>query len=413
MLGCFAACREREAAHESKPKPTTSAPGVNAKPEASSAAASSAAASTKRGPDVARPTTRLSAGSGPFVIDQPVDIAPSGPATPHELGVVMVDRQDKVVVARRGKAVSGERSAPTAITAIERKREDFVAYARGPTLVSDFAYWVRKGQLVRARIDGSGATEVLASDARNGTRVSGSKGVAGALIAYITTPNSQGALQAKLWIEGGKSLDLTPEGAGTSSVAWVPQKNGWMVLSLDGRSGMTPLHARRVTAEGPNIKLGPDVVIWVGASAQATTEVFAAATDDDVWAFVPIEQDVTHFGLAQIPVGAEPRMDAQVTFATYPSGLNTAPAAAASVCGKTTVAFAQPVDEKPNAQQELIVGTPGKDGLQGGEVVAKARSFADASLSSVPGGGLLVYNAEHRIWAVSLRCRHSAAKGPG
>jgi hypothetical protein len=348
-----------------------------------------------------------------LVIDEPVDIAPSGPATPSELGVVMVDRQDKVVVARRGKAASGERSAPTAISALTRKREEFVPYARGPALAGDFAYWVRKGQLVRARIDGTGTTEVLASDARNGTRVSGSKGGNGALIAYITTPNSQGALQAKLWVEGGKTLDLTPEGAGTSSVAWVAQKSGWMVLSLDGRSGMTPLHARRVTAEGTSIKLAPDVVVWVGASAQATTEVFAAATDDDVWAFVPIEQDVTHFGLAQIPVGSEPRMDAPVTFASYPNGLNTAPASAASVCGKTSVVFAQPVDEKPNAQQELILATPGKDGLEGGVVVAKARSFADASLASVPGGGLLVYNAEHRTWAVSLRCRHSGAQGPG
>lgn len=348
------------------------------------------------------------------MIDTPTDIAPSGPATPHNLGVVMVDRQDKVLLARRDATAAGQRSASTAVKPLDRKREDFVPYARGPALVRDYAYWVRKGQLVRARLDGSGGTEVLASDARNGTRVSGSAfGAGGALIAYITPPNAQGALLAKLWVEGGKSLDLTPEGAGTSSVTWVEQSNGWMALSLDGRSGMTPLHARRITPNGASVSLLPDVVIWIGASAQATTEVFAAATGDDVWAFVPIEQDVTHFGLAQIPVGAEPHMDVQATFATYPNGLNTAPVAAASLCGKTAVAFAQPVDEKPNASQELILGTLGKDGLEGGEVVAKARSFADASLAPVQGGGLLVYNAEHRTWAVSLRCRPSAAKGPG
>jgi hypothetical protein len=362
--------------------------------------------SAKRAPEVSRPTARLSAGGGPFLIDEPADIGPSGPASPHETGVVMVDRQDKVVVARRGRSATQARRAPTAVTALQRKREDFVAYARGPALVGAFAYWVRKGQLVRARLDGSGAPEVLAGDARNGTRVVGSQGLGvAALVAYITPPDAKGALHAKLWVEGGKSLDLTEDGAGASSVALVLQKTGWTVLTLDGRSAMTPLHARRVTSKGNGVTLGADLVAWIGASAQATTEVFAAATDDDVWAFVPIEQDVTHFGLAQIEIGKEPRLDVPASFTSYPNGLNTAPAAAASICGRTTAVFAQPESAAANAPQELRIAAIGKDGLEAGEVVAKARSFADASLAQVTGGGLLVYNAEHRTWAVSLRCK--------
>jgi hypothetical protein len=351
----------------------------------------------------------VSAGSGPFVIDEPADIAPSGPATPHEIGVVMMDRQDKVLVARRGRPSTQAQRAPTAVSALDRKREDFVPYARGPAVVGDFAYWVRKNELVRARLDGSGALQVLASDARNGTRVVAGQGLGvSALVAYITRPDAQGALHAKLWLEGGKTLDLTPEGAGSSSVTMVAQKTGWMALSLDGRSGMTPLHARRITPQGSGVTLAADVVVWVGASAQATTEVFAAATDDDVWAFVPIEQDVTHFGLAQIGIGSEPRMDVPVTFASYPNGLNTAPAAAASLCGRTTAVFAQPESATPEASQELILAALGKDGLEAGEVVAKAKSFADVSLAPVSGGGLLVYNAERRVKAVSLRCRQAA-----
>ena len=416
LVALFAgsACRERDTAGEIRPqRAAASAPTASAKNQSEAPIPSRASPAKKRGPDVARPTARLEQGTGPFVIDEPVPVGPAGPATPHDLGVVMIDRRDGVVIARRGKAASGERSAATAVSALNRKREDFVAYARGPALVGDFAYWVRRGELVRARIDGTGGSEVLASDARNGTRVSGSRGPQGALIAYITTPNAQGALRARLWVEGGPSLALTPEGAGTSSVAWVAKKNGWMVLSLDGRSGMTPLHARSVTADSAGVQLAPDIVIWVGTSAQATTEVFGAATEDDVWAFIPIERDMTHFGLAQIPVGAEPHLDTPATFATYPNGLNTAPAAAASLCGRTVVAFAQPIDAKPNAAQELILSTVGSDGLAGGEVVATARSFADASLAVVPNGGLLVYNAEHRTWALSLRCRRSAAKKPG
>lgn len=340
------------------------------------------------------------------MVDEPADVAPSGPATPHESGVVMMDRQDKVMIARRGRLSTATHRAPTSITALDRKKEDFVPYARGPAVVGDFAYWVRKNELVRARLDGSGALQVLASDARNGTRVVGGSGLGvSALVAYITRPDSQGALHSKLWLEGGKTLELTPEGAGSSSVAMVAQRAGWMVLSLDGRSGMTPLHARRITPQGNGVSLAADVVVWVGASAQATTEVFAAATDDEVWAFVPIEQDVMHFGLAQIGVGSEPRMDVPVTFASYANGLNTAPAAAASICGRTTAVFAAPESAAPGAPQELMLAALGKDGLEAGEVVAQAKSFADVSLAAVTGGGLIVYNAERRIQAVSVRCR--------
>jgi hypothetical protein len=74
------------------------------------------------------------------------------------------------------------------------------------------------------------------------------------------------------------------------------------------------------------------------------------------------------------------------------------------------VVFAQPESATPNAPQELFLAAVSKDGLEAGEVVAKARSFADASLSATSGGGLLVYNAEHRTWAVSLRCRAAGAK---
>jgi hypothetical protein len=305
---------------------------------------------------------------------------------------------------------NGAAPGKPSFNAVDRPRTEFLSVGRGPALVGGFAYFIREGNLVRARIGAEAEPEQLVKDARKGARVAGVEGPDGApLVAFITTPDASGAPHAKLW-SNGKVLDLTPEGAGASSVALVSSPSGYMAITLDGRSGMTPLHARKLRRDKPgSVALGPDVVAWVGASATATTEVFATATGDDVWAFVPIEQDLTHFGLAQIHVGAEPRLDAPTHFLTYATGTNTAPVAAGSVCGRGAVAFAEPDEAKANAPQRLVLAPLGSDGLEAGEVVARGRAFANISLGAVPGASLLVYTADHRTWARSVRCRDRAA----
>ncbi len=343
-----------------------------------------------------------------MLLDEAVAVAPIGPATAHELGVIMVDRQNSVVLIRRRPWPTSPARAKTPLGSIQRKREDFVAFARGPAVVAELAYWVNQGRLVRRRIDGTGELEVLSSDARNGTRVVAAELPGfGAVVAYLTKPDAQGAQHAKLWT-ASKSYELTPEGAGTSSIAIATQSDALIAVSADGRSGMTPLHARRIVAKAGAPSLEADTVVWVGASAQATTEVFAATAADDVWAFVPIESDVTHFGLAQIHIGRRPSLDAPVTFKIYANGLNTAPVAAATICGRLSVAFAEPKSAEPGAAQVLKLATIEGGALTAGEVVAEQRSFADASLSRVKGGGLLTYTANHRTWAVSVRCRHDS-----
>lgn len=344
------------------------------------------------------------------MIDEAVDIGPAGPATAHESGVVLVDKLGHVTLAKKGLMPAGNAAGKPTFTAIDRPRDEFLPFARGPALVGGFAYWIKDENLVRARISGNDAEpEVVAREARKGARVAGAEASDRTpLVAFITKPDSNGAPHAKLWA-GGKLLDLTPEGAGASSVALVRAGSNIMAISLDGRSGMTPLHARLVTRDASGaFALGADVVAWVGASAQATTEVFATALDGDVWAFVPIEQDLTHFGLAQIHLGSEPRLDAPVTFLTYQAGTNSAPVATGVACGRAAVAFAEPEDAAPKSPQRLMLSALGADGLEPGEVVARGRSFANVSLGSVGPAALLVYTADHRTWARSVRCRDRA-----
>ncbi|MGC4095216.1 MAG: hypothetical protein QM756_46305 [Polyangiaceae bacterium] len=350
--------------------------------------------------------TSPDAGPANFVIDEAVDVGPAGPASAHQDGIVLVDKQGLLANAKRGALPSGSAPGSAVFSALTRPREDFLSFARGPALVSGAAYFVLQGNLVRARLsEPQREPEVLARDARKGARVAGVEGPDGhALVGYISTPDASGAPHAKLWLDG-KTLDLTPEGAGASSLALLTLPSGWLAVTLDGRSGMTPLHARLLTRDKPgSVALGPDVVAWVGASAQATTEVFVAESGGDAWAFVPIEQDVTHFGLAQIHLGSSPRLDAPVHFLTYESGTNSAPVAAGSACGRAAVAYAEPDGGEPRAPQRLMLAALGNNGLEAGQVVARGRAFANLSLGATAGGALLAYTADHRTWVRSVRC---------
>jgi hypothetical protein len=347
--------------------------------------------------------------SGPFLIDELVDVAPAGPASAHELGVVLVTKSDALVVAPRGPLSRAKGPATTPVGLVNRARNDFAPYGRGPALAGRHAYWVSQGRLVRRRLDGQGELEILAPDARQSTRVAALSLGGKSVVAYIVrSPSPDEPPRARLWLEGNRRFELTPDGSGASSVAITPQGDSAIALTLDGRSGMTPLHARRLRLL-PNHKdlwMGPDQVAWVGGGSQSTTEIAATTRGDEVWAFVAIEQDVTHFGLAQIRIGREPQVDVPASFVPFPNGINTSPVAGARICGRQAVVYARPSTAKPFAPQELILAVLGENGLTGGDVVVRAKAFADASLASVEGGGLLVYTADHRTWAASIRCRH-------
>jgi hypothetical protein len=340
------------------------------------------------------------------IVDEIVDVGPAAPAAAFAGGIVLIDKKDGVHVARRGPMPRGNRAAASPFTPIDLPREACAPYGRGPAIVEGQAYWVSQGRLTRRRLDGSGEAEILARDARTGTRVSAARlDRGGALAVYVVAPKSSQTPRAKLWLEGGKTYELTPDGAGASSVALVSQRTGWTALALDGRSAMTPLHARRIVATGKDVTLGSDVVVWVGASAQSTTEIVAGTRGDDVWGLVAIELDVLHFGLAQIHVGIEPRLDAKVAILPFENGINTAPIATAEACGKSLVVFARPASKEPGAPQELVIAELTEDGIVGGEAIARSRAFADCSLARLENGAALAYTADHRTWAATIRCR--------
>jgi hypothetical protein len=326
-------------------------------------------------------------------------VGPAGPATATEGGVLMLTRSGSVTLARSTKLPLHRGK----IEAVREPREAFAPLAKSPAVAAGFAHWVASGRLVRRRVDGTGELETLSDDARDGTRVAAAPASDGAAVAYLARPDAEGTSHVKLWLGPGRILDLTPEGAGASSVALAALDARLIAVSIDGRSAMTPLHARSIVVKtGGAPELGPDVVVWVAGPAHSFTEVSAASDGSQAWGLIPIERDATHFGLATVPLGAEPAMDPPVAFFEYPNGIDLAPVAAARLCGKPYVAFARPAAAAPRSPQELLLSP-----VDGGQttVLANAGRFLAVSMTAVQGGALVVYVADGRTWARGLECR--------
>jgi hypothetical protein len=326
------------------------------------------------------------------------DIGPAGPATATRNGVVLLTKNDQLLEAR----TPGPDPARAKLPAVSVEPAALSPLGRGPAVAGGKAYWVSRGRLVRRGVGGESELEVLRDDAREACRASAVELDDVTLVSYLGKPDAEGTSHARLWTSKGTVLDLTPEGAGASSVALTVLGPGRaLAVSIDGRSAMTPLHARIVDVSGGQPKLTEDVVAWVGGPAHSYTEVVAGASGGIAWAAVPLERDATHFGLATLELGPTPRLDAEASFFDYPNGLDLAPAAAADLCGRAVLAFVRPTEAAPRSPAELVLAEPASGRTV---TVAQARGFASVSVSAAPGGGLLVYVADARTWAVGIGC---------
>lgn len=310
------------------------------------------------------------------------------------------------MVTVSGELLRGSWQPNGSVSGIDRPKRDFAAYGRGPALSEGYAYWVRGRQLVRRRVEGKSKLEVLASDAREGTRVA--TALVGAqkkaVAAYIAQAGEE--LVARLWLEDGKRVALSPEGSQATSVNLIPSDGDLLAIILEGRTSMSPIHARRLLVKGKIPRVGEDVVVWVGPPSQPLSEVVSlSARQGDAWAFLALERTVTEFGLASFRVQQEPQMDVHVDWLDYPNGINPAPVATGSGCGKALVAFARPSEGRPRSPQELHLAQLGDQKLEKSEVVARSRAFNNISLAPVKGGVLITWTADWRTWARTAFCK--------
>jgi hypothetical protein len=343
-----------------------------------------------------------------LVLDELADVAPAGPSAATSVGVLMVTRDGAMLLARLSPA-NPTTSAPTGtpVSPLDVKPEELVGLDHGPAVSAGYAYFVLGGHLVRRKLP-NGPMENLADDARAYTRVALPDlpmPKEPTIVAYIARhPTAQAALIARLWVEGQGSVTLTPDGSTGNSVALARTNDGYTAMSIESRTGMSPVHARRISFDAGKIRLGSDVVPWVAGSAQPLTEIRAIGDPSSVWALLPIERDATRFGLARIDLGLLPQMGAEVHWRDYPNGIEPAVVTAGYLCDRPVVLYARPATAEPHATQELHLASIEPDGLGASTVVATSRAFSDASMAALDGGALLVYVADRRTWTRRLRC---------
>lgn len=389
------------AASSASPAPAPAPTKRAVPPEAPAPSASARSDESEETPHASKPGA-----TSPWILDELADVGPAAPATASPAGVVMITRDDRALLARFDdkKLGRGDRPATTPVTPVTPGAAAFVHFAHGPAVHGGFAYFTSKGRLVRVRVDAEGAAEVLGSDARDGVRVAvaGDKPVTA---AYVARGSDDSSTTARLWTEGAGTISVSPEGTSPSAVALVVEGGARLLLSLDGRTGMTPVHARRIEIAGGKPKPSEDAVVWIAGPSHSLTEVSALASDDDAWAFIPLERDITRFGLARIEIGERPHMGAPVVWRAYPNGLDPAPVATGRLCGGAVVLYARPADAAPGSPQELRLAPLASGDLGAGAVLARSRAFTDVSIAEVTGGALIAWVADHRTWAESVRCR--------
>jgi hypothetical protein len=98
-------------------------------------------------------------------------------------------------------------------------------------------------------------------------------------------------------------------------------------------------------------------------------------------------------------------MNDDVTWRPYPNGLDPAPLATLTACGKPSVLYVRPSTADPGSPKELHLSALGPEGLGPSRVVARARAISDVSGFDAGAEAMVAYVADQRTWALPITCK--------
>lgn len=340
-----------------------------------------------------------------WVVDEAIDLGLDSAARAIPEGALLLDRLGTLELSRlKGPLSRSAHPTTTPLSPFETPAERLSKGGAPPAVLHQKAYFVLNGQLVRRGISPTSTLETLVENEAVVGRVVAppDPSTRDAVVYLVRLPDR---VVARLWIDG-QSRDLSPEGAAASSAVLLSHGSQLLALSIEGRSGMTPLHQRRIQLGPGEPTVGEDEVVWVGGPAERSTELVGLATTAGDFAILPIERGVTDFGLAQ--VGLTQSGKGTANWRIFPNGLDPAPLAAASLCGDPSVIYAAPIEAKPHATQTISIASVTAEGLGEPQVLAQGNHFRRISVAPIEGGGLVVYATDGHLWGMTIRCPSSS-----
>lgn len=275
------------------------------------------------------------------------------------------------------------------------------------------------GMIVRSQAAGGEPKQIAKS--RPGTRIAAAPvGADHAAVAYLdlrrTTEGDM--LQAFVVLDVGEPMRLSDDGAGATTVSFLPRGDEPVALYLDVRTAMVPVHARPVrrTPDGA-LALGTDAVVFVGGAPERGIDFTTALAGDRAYAFVPMPRDTLEFGMATVPIESPPKDDVPARWSLYPNGIDPAPITAApSRDGKGAwIARVRPRQKEPGSPRIIELGRVDVAGLFAsyGEI-ALAKAVTDIALVEDAGGGVWVTYGDTTVtWLERRICSTVSANKNG
>src|SRR5262249_15185659 len=135
-------------------------------------------------------------------------------------------------------------------------------------------------------------------------------------------------LSAFVALDEQDPVRLSEDGAGATTLRILQRGESPVVVYLDTRTAMVPVHARVLSLRGNELALGTDTVVFVGGAPERGIDLSVAAAGPSSFAFIPMPIDTAEFGMASIAIQAPPKEDVAAVWSRYPNGIDPAPTAA-------------------------------------------------------------------------------------
>ncbi len=278
-------------------------------------------------------------------------------------------------------------------------------------LAGRFAYCQAPGGPVIRTVLGTTEPGRTIAKSRSGTRIAAAPlGPDHSAVAFLdvrrTTEGDM--LQAFVALDERDPVRLSEEGAGATTLRFLPRGETAVAVYLDTRTAMVPVHARVLSIKNNELAVGDDAVMFVGGAPERGIDFTVAAAGAKGFAFVPMPRETVDFGMAALPIEEPPRDDVPAVWSRYPNGLDPAPIAAAPARdGKTAWVFrVRPREKAPGSPRILELGkVDGSGAFTSLGEIAPAKGTTDVALIEDEKGAVwLLYGDSTITWLERRVC---------